>query len=336
MPTQTAWACHPADVLLSTTVRTLRFAIAATITLSLPWAVPFATLVVVDFVVEQPLQVPSARCFASVRTVPMNATSDVWEAASEILPTEIDAQLPHSVSVASEWNPIESDRPEDPEGTGMNNEPTVYVVDDDDELRHSLEWTIRSVGLRVASFSGPREFLQVFDPGSAGCLVFDLRLPDMSGLELHRAVRARGSRQPFIIITGHGDVPAAVTAMRQGAVDFIEKPFSRQQLLERIHQAIERDAAARRDASDHADVRIRLATLTPRERDVVRLVVAGMLTKEVGRHLNISPKTVEVHRSNVIRKMGVESVAQLVRKIVPLGPDWDEDWNEPQNGSPPV
>lgn len=197
-------------------------------------------------------------------------------------------------------------------------EPTVYVVEDDQDMRRSLEWALRSEGLRVAAYESPQEFLDEYDAESAGCLVLDLRLPGMSGLDVQREVRARGGIVPFVVITAHGDVPQAVAAMRQGAVDFIEKPFSRQQLLDRIREALASDADARRTAHDEHEVRKRLARLTPREREVLDLVVEGKLTKEIARRLGISPKTVEVHRSNLVKKMAVTCVAQLVRQVVTL------------------
>jgi RNA polymerase sigma factor (sigma-70 family) len=202
---------------------------------------------------------------------------------------------------------------------GTDAEPTVYVVEDDSDMRRSLEWALKSEGLRVAAFGSPQEFLDTFDARCmSGCLVLDLRLPGMTGLDVHRQVRARGGTMPFVVITAHGDVPHAVAAMRQGALDFIEKPFSRQQLLDRIREALSADAEARRRAHGEEAVRQRLAKLTPRERGVLDLVVEGKLTKEIARRLGISPKTVEVHRSNLVRKMDVECVAQLVRQVVTL------------------
>lgn len=202
---------------------------------------------------------------------------------------------------------------------GTDAEPTVYVVEDDHDMRRSLEWALKSEGLRVATFGSPLEFLDRFDARSAaGCLVLDLRLPGMTGLDVYRQVRARGGALPFVVITAHGDVPHAVAAMRQGALDFIEKPFSRQQLLDRVREALASDAESRQRAHGEEEVRQRLAKLTPREREVLDLVVEGKLTKEIARRLGISPKTVEVHRSNLVKKMDVECVAQLVRQVVTL------------------
>ena len=197
---------------------------------------------------------------------------------------------------------------------------TVYVIEDDDELRQSLADMIRSVGLQVQHYSHPREFFANYDPQTPGCLVVDLRLPDMSGLELQRVAARQGSLHPFLIITGHGDVQTAVAAMRQGALDFIEKPFSRQQLLDRVQQAITQDQQQRRLFTQQQHVRGLIAALTGREREVLELVVEGKLTKEIARQLGISPKTVEVHRANVVRKMGADNVAELIRVVMPLVP----------------
>lgn len=197
---------------------------------------------------------------------------------------------------------------------------TVYVIEDDDELRESLAAIIRSVGLHVQDYGHPREFFANYDPETPGCLVVDLRLPDMSGLELQRVAARQGSLHPFLIITGHGDVQTAVAAMRQGALDFIEKPFSRQQLLDRVQQAVNQDQQQRKLFTQQQQVRALIAALTGREREVLELVVEGKLTKEIARQLGISPKTVEVHRANVVRKMGADNVAELIRVVMPLVP----------------
>lgn len=202
---------------------------------------------------------------------------------------------------------------------------TVYVIEDDDDLRESLAGMIRSVGLQVQHFGHPRDFFANYDPQTPGCLVVDLRLPDMSGLELQRVAAKQGSLHPFLIITGHGDVQTAVAAMRQGALDFIEKPFSRQQLLDRVQQAVTQDLQQRRLFEQQQHVRGLIAALTGREREVLELVVEGKLTKEIARQLGISPKTVEVHRANVVRKMGADNVAELIRVVMPLVPSQPPD-----------
>ncbi|MGD9648306.1 MAG: response regulator transcription factor [Pirellulales bacterium] len=197
---------------------------------------------------------------------------------------------------------------------------TVYVVEDDDELRLALATMIRSVGLQVREFSHPREFLANYDPQTPGCLVVDLRLPDMSGLELQRLAAGLGSLHPFLVISGQGEVSSAVAAMQQGALDYIEKPFSRQQLLDRVHQAIDQDRQRRKLVAQQQHVRWLIASLTTREREVLDQVVEGRLTKEIARQLGISPKTVEVHRANVVRKMGADNIAELIRIVMQLTP----------------
>ena len=175
-------------------------------------------------------------------------------------------------------------------GRHMQSNPTVFVVDDDPAIRESLRWLIESVGLNVKVFSTAREFLEGYDPSSAGCLVLDVRMPGMSGLDLQNELAARAIHVPIIIITGHAEVPVAVRALKAGAMDFIEKPFSDQLLLDRIRRAIEVDAEARRVRSEQAEVAARLGQLTPRERQVMDLVIAGKANKVIASELDLSPK----------------------------------------------
>jgi two-component system, LuxR family, response regulator FixJ len=191
-------------------------------------------------------------------------------------------------------------------------EPTVFVVEDDEDLRQSLERLLGSEGLRVESFAAPQDFLNAFDPARPGCLLLDLRLPGMSGLEMVEQLLGNEPRPPFIVITGHGDVPTAVHAMHDGALDFLEKPISRQCLLERVHEALAVDAQSRARHTVRRQVEARLNRLTARERQVLDLMVMGTSTKVIADRLKISAKTVEIHRANVRQKMGVNSVAQLV------------------------
>ncbi|MBX3414310.1 MAG: response regulator transcription factor [Pirellulales bacterium] len=206
-------------------------------------------------------------------------------------------------------------------------EPTVFVVEDDEDMRQSLERLLGSEGLRVESYAGPQAYLDAFDPARPGCLLLDLRLPGMSGLEMIERLHGFEPRPPFIVITGHGDVPTAVHAMHDGALDFLEKPVSRQSLLERVHEALATDAQARARHAARRQVEDRLNRLTPREREVLDLMLTGTSTKSIAERLKISTKTVEIHRANVRQKMGVSSVAQLVlmvtKRIVP-SPDVDE------------
>ncbi len=203
-----------------------------------------------------------------------------------------------------------------PEKQGVNTDPTVLLVDDDRELRESIEWMLRREGILVEAYSAPEELLACYQPEKPGCLVLDLKLPGMSGVELCNELQKMGGHHPFIMISGHGDVPNAVEAMRTGAIDFIQKPFSRPKFLARVHQAIERDSHVRKRRRKQRELNDRLETLTPREREVLDLVVDGELTKNIARRLGISPKTVEVHRSHITSKMGVASTTHLVRMVV--------------------
>ena len=192
-------------------------------------------------------------------------------------------------------------------------EPTVFVVDDDRAMRESLSWLLDSVGLRVRSYATAADFLAEHDPAQPGCLVLDVRMPGMSGLDLQAELARRGVELPTIVITGHAEVSMAVRAVKAGAIDFIEKPFSDQLLLDRVRQALEIDLEAREVRRRREDARRRLATLTAREREVLDLVVAGKANKEIASALGVSPKTVEVHRAHVMSKMCVDSLAELIR-----------------------
>ena len=192
-------------------------------------------------------------------------------------------------------------------------EPTVFVVDDDAAVRQSFEWLVGSVGLHTETFASAQAFLDAYDPARPGCLVLDVRMPGMSGLELQERLEAEGVTLPVIVVSGYGDVPTAVRVMKQGAVDFIEKPFSDQAMLDRIQASIERDLAARRAEAERASARGNRDSLTRREAEVMDLVIAGKSNKEIARDLAISPKTVEVHRANVMKKMQADSLADLVR-----------------------
>ena len=179
----------------------------------------------------------------------------------------------------------------------MPPEPTVFVVDDDEAVRDSMKWLVESVGLLVEIFESAQAFLAGYDPGRPGCLVLDVRMPGMSGLELQERLAEEDIGIPVIVMTGFGDVPTAVRAMKTGAVDFIEKPFNDQAMLDLIHDSLERDAEMRRERSVKAAARAQLEKLTQREREVMRLVVSGMSNKEIARELDIAPKTVETRIS---------------------------------------
>ncbi len=198
-------------------------------------------------------------------------------------------------------------------------EPTVFIVDDERAVRESIRWLVESVGLDVEVFASALEFLDTYDSGRPGCVVLDVRMPGMGGVDALETFRARGITMPVIVITGHGDVSTAVRAMKQGAVDFIEKPFSDQLLLDRIQECIERDAEDRRGSAARAEVSTRLASLSRRENEVLRLVVAGHANKTIARNLGISPKTIEIHRANLMRKMQSKSLAELVQMVIASG-----------------
>jgi RNA polymerase sigma factor (sigma-70 family) len=195
-------------------------------------------------------------------------------------------------------------------------DPTVFVVDDDRSVGNSIELLLRSVGLRARTFLSAAEFLEAYDSGSPGCLVLDVRMPGMSGIELQARLSELGSTLPIIFVTAHGDVPMAVDAMKAGAVDFIQKPFRDQELLDKISQALDVNAQVQAERSDLAQIEERMASLTPREREVMELVVAGKANKGIARELGISQRTVEIHRARVMEKMEVRSVSLLVQLVM--------------------
>lgn len=194
-------------------------------------------------------------------------------------------------------------------------EPTVFLVDDDEAVRDSMRWLVESIGLRIETYASGRLFLEAFDPERPGCLITDMRMPDMGGLELQDQLRRRGSTMPVIIVTAFGDVQTAVRAMKRGAVDFLQKPYNNEQILELIQRSIARDQEERRRRSSRQLVEEGLQRLTPREREVLQLVVSGRSNKEIARELGIVPKTVEAHRAQVMAKMAVRSLADLVRRF---------------------
>jgi FixJ family two-component response regulator len=195
----------------------------------------------------------------------------------------------------------------------------VFVIDDDPSMRLALEDLVRSVGLEVRTFAAPQEFLQSKPSDAPGCLVLDVRLPGMSGLTFHKELAKGGLALPVIFITGHGDIPMSVRAMKAGAVEFLTKPFHDQDLLDAIHAAIERDRKRRRESVRLAEVRERFATLTERERQIMTLVVIGRANKQIAAELALSEMTVKVHRGQVMRKMHARSLPELVRMADRLG-----------------
>jgi FixJ family two-component response regulator len=195
-------------------------------------------------------------------------------------------------------------------------EPTVFIVDDDEAVLDSIAELVSSIGLRPSTFRSARQFRDTFDPEQPGCLVLDVRMAHMSGPELQEELNAIGARVPIVFISGHADIPEAIKTIKAGAVDFVQKPYREQQLLDSINDALRRDAAARQAASTRDGFAERLATLTGREREVMNQVVKGLSSKSIARALDISYRTVELHRSHILEKLGVHSVAELIHLSV--------------------
>ncbi|HEY7753950.1 MAG TPA: response regulator transcription factor [Steroidobacteraceae bacterium] len=197
--------------------------------------------------------------------------------------------------------------------------PTVYVVDDDEGVRSALALLLKSMDQPAVTFGSAGEFLEKYDPDRPGCALLDVRMPGMSGLELQEELNLRGVVLPVIFITGHGDVPMAVEAMQRGAFDFLQKPFRDDDLAERIRRALARDRKLRSQIGEKGQIRARLDRLTPRERQVLKLVTEGKPNKVMAAELGVSQRTVEIHRAHVMRKMGASSLAQLVRMTIIAG-----------------
>ncbi len=198
----------------------------------------------------------------------------------------------------------------------MKTDATVYVVDDDAGLRRALKLLLESSGHTALSYASAEDFLDGYQPGRPGCLVLDLKMPGLSGLALQEEMRTRGILMPIIILTGHGDVPSAVKAMRGGAIDFLQKPYEGEKLLERIDQCLALDVQRLKEAAAQEEIDERMAKLTPRERDVMWKIVDGQANKVIALDLEISERTVELHRSRLMRKMETRSVADLTRAVL--------------------
>lgn len=200
-----------------------------------------------------------------------------------------------------------------------NDSPLVYLVDDDEAVRDALGMLFRSVGLEYLAFASALDFLERYDPARHSCLVADIRMPGLSGLELQQRLNEQRAEVPIIFITGHGDVPMAVAAMKSGAADFLQKPFRDQDLIDRIHKALAADAERRKSRAEEDEIRKRIALLTPREAEVMRRVVRGQANKVIAMDLGVSQRTVELHRARVMRKLRMRSVAELVHAVDRIG-----------------
>ena len=202
----------------------------------------------------------------------------------------------------------------------MNKLPVVMVVDDDSGVRNAMRALLKSVGLNAALYASAQEFLGAYDPHQPGCLLLDIRMPGMSGMDLQQELNLRGAVVPVIFMSGHADIPMAVEAMQHGAFDFLQKPFRDQDLLDRIQRAIARDAERRLALGERERIRTRLDSVTDREREVLELLTKGKQNKQIAQELGVSPRTIEIHRARVMEKMEAQSVAELVRMMLDLGP----------------
>jgi len=212
--------------------------------------------------------------------------------------------------------------------------PVVFIVDDDEAVRNSLRLLVKSIGLNATVLGSAQEFLTSYDPMQPGCLVLDVRMPGMSGLELQQQLNLRGAVIPVIFITGHGDIPMAVEAMQQGAFDFLQKPFRDQDLIDRVQKALERDHKNRADLGERRRIRERRDSLTPREREVLSLVTSGKANKVMAADLGLSQRTVEIHRARVMEKMAASSLAQLVRMVMDLEEEPEAQETHPSKPAP--
>ncbi|KPK82437.1 MAG: hypothetical protein AMS25_02305 [Gemmatimonas sp. SM23_52] len=200
----------------------------------------------------------------------------------------------------------------------MEPEPTVFVVDDDADVLEAVAFLLQGVGLEVETYASAKDFLEAYDPLKPGCLVLDVRMPGMSGLELQERLESLESTLPIIFLSAHGDVPIAVHAIKAGAVDFLEKPFRDQEFIDKVQHAIEENARLRNELAERNRIAARIDALTPREREVMELVVQGKTNKAIGLELELSQRTVEIHRARVMEKMQADSLPELVQMVVRL------------------
>jgi len=200
--------------------------------------------------------------------------------------------------------------------------PIVYIVDDDSGMRTSLAWLLESVGVKSAGFPNAGEFLGAFDPDVPACLVLDVRMPEQSGFDVQAELNRRGATLPIIFVSGHGDIPMSVRALQNGAIDFVEKPYNSQQMLDRVQSALKLAAQRHVAGQKQRELRKRIESLTAREKEVLRGVIDGKGSKRIASDLSISVKTVDVHRASIKDKLGAASIAMLVREVMAV---WDQD-----------
>ncbi len=200
----------------------------------------------------------------------------------------------------------------------ISDQPSVFIIDDEEPIRSALTLLMESVGLKAESFASAQEYLDQFDASKSGCIILDVRMPGIGGLDLQARLTAEKIHPPIIIITGHGDVPMAVRAVTAGAVDFIEKPFNNQSMLDSVHRAIELDAVQRGESSRLQDIEVHYNSLTPREKEVLQYVIEGKRNKVIAFDMNISQSTVEAHRSKVMEKMTASTLSDLMRMALSL------------------
>jgi FixJ family two-component response regulator len=201
----------------------------------------------------------------------------------------------------------------------MNPKPTIHVVDDDEAMRDSLVWLLDDDRYEVRTYASGEDFLEQFAPAPPACVILDIRMPGISGVEVHERMARQGMVTPVVFVTGHGDVPMAVDAIKRGAFDFVEKPFNEAKLTSIIERALDKDARHAGQTAAQSEIAARLARLSPREREVLDLVVAGKMNKTIADVMNISIKTVEAHRAKVMEKMGARSLAELVQSVIKVG-----------------
>jgi FixJ family two-component response regulator len=200
--------------------------------------------------------------------------------------------------------------------------PIVYIVDDDNGMRTSLAWLLESVGVKSAGFANAHDFLSAFDPGVPACLVLDVRMPEQSGFDVQAELNRQGATLPIIFVSGHGDIPMSVRALQNGAIDFVEKPYNSQQMLDRVQRALKLAALRHASNQKQRELRKRLESLTAREKEVLRGVIDGKGSKRIASDLSISVKTVDVHRASIKDKLGAASIAMLVRDVMAV---WDQE-----------